>query len=425
MQYNANGSETARAPSSAEQLLAELMSDEESYAAYRDEISRAMFQDKGWLYDTLERLHASEGISTQGVLLAHPDSMSYLVALFGYGFNARRIPQLIEAAKKDLVRTRVRTAAQKIAWDSHDEDLDANELLAEAQQQLLGIEQSSSEHGLADPEKDINEYFDGLMEIVDDPSKAFGMLSGMRGIDDILLGFKRQDFSVAGARTSMGKSAFAAQLAVNLTIAGYKVAYFSLEMSKKQLYNRMFANVMDADAEFFTMGKLHRRFYDEARAYIALLKEIYIDDTRGVDANYIADKVRRLKKKRGVDFVIVDYLQDVSEKGEHNDNSGSAIARICRKLRVIAQESDCHVLGLSQVIRAVEDRNDKRPLISDLSGSTGIETAADLIMMLYRDEYYNPNTATKNMLEVNVGKHRNGKLGLAKLHYDKSTQKIR
>jgi len=154
------------------------------------------------------------------------------------------------------------------------------------------------------------------------------------------------------------------------------------------------------------------------------LKSIYVDDTRGVTADYIADVMRRLKRTQGLDFVVVDYLQDVKEPGEQNDNSGSALARVCRKLRAAAQQCDCHVMGLSQIARTVESRTDKRPTNADLSGSTGIETSADVIALLYREDYYDPNTDKKNILEVNFTKQRNGKLGKVELYYDRDCQKI-
>ncbi|WP_042229663.1 DnaB-like helicase C-terminal domain-containing protein, partial [Paenibacillus popilliae] len=154
-----------------------------------------------------------------------------------------------------------------------------------------------------------------------------------------------------------------------------------------------------------------RNHYETMQKRKEELKTIYVDDTRGVSADYIVDAMRRLKRTQGLDFVVVDYLQDVKERGETNDNSGSALARICRKLRAAAKECDCHVMGLSQVVRGVDDRQDKRPGNSDLAGSTGIETSADVITMLYRDDYYNRDSEKKNTLEVNFTKQRNGKLG--------------
>nr|WP_269432543.1 DnaB-like helicase C-terminal domain-containing protein [Paenibacillus sp. VKM B-2647] len=186
----------------------------------------------------------------------------------------------------------------------------------------------------------------------------------------------------------------------------------------------MLANLMGVDYETLRTGQLAKELRPQIEKWKPFLKQIYVDDRRGVSADYIVDSMRHLKRTQGLDFVAVDYIQDVKEKGEHNDNGGSAIARVCRKLRAGAQECDCVVMGLSQVTRDVENRQDKRPSIADLSGSTGIETAADVIALLYRDEYYNPDTDRKGIMEVNFGKQRNGKVGKVELHYDAERQRL-
>lgn len=182
----------------------------------------------------------------------------------------------------------------------------------------------------------------------------------------------------------MGKTVFVIEMFLRLS-NGYKCAMFSLEMSKQQLYFRMMSNLMQVNFELFRTGRLAPNHYQNMQKYKDELKKLYIDATRAVSADYIADEMRRLKRTQGLDFVVVDYLQDVKEQGEINDNGGSALARVCRKLRAAAKECDCHVMGLSQVVRGVEDRKDKRPGNADLSGSTGIETNADVIALLYRD----------------------------------------
>lgn len=187
---------------------------------------------------------------------------------------------------------------------------------------------------------------------------------------------------------------------------------------------RMMANLMGISHEVLRTGQMAAELLPKFHEMKKLLYGIYVNDTRGVDCEYITDIMRRLKRTQGLDFVVVDYLQDVKEKGEVNDNQGSALARVCRKLRTAAQELDVPVMALSQVARAVEDRQDKRPLNSDLSGSTGIETSADVIALLYRDEYYNPTPENEGILEVNFTKQRNGKLGKVELYYDKVRQRI-
>jgi len=259
---------------------------------------------------------------------------------------------------------------------------------------------------------------------MNNPGLAFGLLTDIKDMDNITTGWHRGDLIVVGSRTSMGKSAYMIENVLRLNALGYKCAIFSLEMSKKQLYNRMMANLMHVDVEVVRTGQLAPELLPRVHQKKKELSTIYVDDMRGVSADYITDMMRTIKRTRGLDFVVVDYLQDVKERGEHNDDQGSALGRICRKLRKGAQECDVPVMALSQVKREVETRNDKRPGNADLSGSTGIETSADVIALLYRDEYYNPQTEKRDILEVNFTKQRNGKLGKVELHYDRHQQRI-
>ena len=277
---------------------------------------------------------------------------------------------------------------------------------------------------MSNPDKDVDDFRNWVEVLIRDPKKAFGLLTGFDSIDRITTGYHRGDLIVVGARTSMGKSAFMIDQVLRLHQKGYKTAIFSLEMSKRQIFLRAVANLMGTHLETLRTGQLAADLLPIFRQCVEKLRGMFVDDTRGIDAEYIGDVCRKLKRTQGLDFVVVDYLQDVKERGEHNDNQGSALARICRKLRTIAQQQDCAVMALSQVTRAVEDRKDKRPTNADLSGSTGIETSADVIALLYREDAYNPSSQTRSIMEVNFTKHRNGKLGKVELHYDKDTQRL-
>jgi replicative DNA helicase len=222
----------------------------------------------------------------------------------------------------------------------------------------------------------------------------------------------------------MGKSAFMLEMLLRLTQKGYKTALFSLEMTRNQILNRMASNMTRTPLKDIKSGEINEITFRMMKSNVELFEKVYIDDTRAVSADYITDTMRMLNRKQGLDFVVVDYLQDVKEKGEETDNQGSALARVCRKLRKGALDCDCHVMSLSQVKREVENRNDKRPMNSDLSGSTGIETSADVIALLYRDEYYNPKTEKAGIIEVNFTKQRNGGVGRVELKYDKDIQRM-
>lgn len=272
--------------------------------------------------------------------------------------------------------------------------------------------------------KDVVEWYEQLVMKREDRTRAFGMMTGWTEIDRMTLGWQRTDLIVVGARTSMGKSAFALEIAMRVSRRNHKVAIFSLEMTKSQNYNRMMANIAKVSMQSIRVGNLTDAQLDSISGHMEEITRIHIDDERGVTAEYITSEMRRMKRQEGLDLVIIDYLQEIKEPAERNDNTGSALHRICQKLRAAAKDCDCSIIGLSQVKREVEIRANKRPMTSDLSGSAAIEAAADGIILLYRDEYYNPDTPDRGVLEVNIAKQRNGPTGVVKMRYEKDYQRI-
>lgn len=405
-----------------EELLGTLIAHPSTFADYKHQLEQEMFYAYDWLYQIMVETEQSEGLTYRGIMSrCSTFQIKTVQGLRGYTINERRIPDLIQRSKKELLLDRLRGLGNGIV--SRTESDDPDDLLREIQSRANDLSTSDSS-AMSNPSRDVDDYFEDVLGLVADPSKAYGLLTGLREIDAITTGYHRGDLSVLGARTSMGKSAFMIDTVLRLNRNGYKVVVFSLEMSKKQIYHRMASNMLDTNLERYRTGQAHPSVYESMKTRKEELKSIYISDLRGIDCEYMSDVVRRLKRTQGVDIVVVDYIQDVKERGETNDNQGSAIGRICRKLRKMAQEFDCHVMGLSQVTRAAEASNDKRPGNADLSGSTGIETSADAILLLYREDYYKPDTKDKGVLEVNFTKQRNGKVGKVELHYDRDTQRI-
>lgn len=386
---------------------------------YRHILEPDLFQTYADLYKLMTQLEEEIGAWRYTDLFrrANKSDRDTLDNLRSAFISEHVLDGLITRARKAALNVQLLGLANVLA--NSDEDADGRlRALQDASNNLYTSETSKT----IDTEKQVDEWFSGVEEIYRDPTKAYGMLLGLDDIDRITKGFKKQDFIVIGAATSIGKSAFEIELCLRLTQRGYKGAIFSLEMSSKQIYNRMAANVSQITLDTFATGKFTEFQLETIKSKIPILKNIYIDDTRGISADYISDQIARLKRERGLDFVMVDYIQDVKEHGETNDNGGSAISRICRKLRAAAQKHDVAVMGLSQIVREVAKRQDKRPTVGDLAGSTGIETSADVIILLYRDDYYHPDTKTPNMLEVDIAKQRNGGLGKAELQYDRRKQ---
>jgi replicative DNA helicase len=363
----------------------------------------------------------AEGLTFKGLAkrMSTPEKIKRLHWIKSTYVSINRMDGLILTVKKQLISERLRSIGSKIM----DTATDPDELVRYLQTELDTLSTTEGDN-LLDMEQQVDKWMRWTEEVAKEPALAYGMMTSITHLDNITKGFRRQDFIVLGGRTSMGKSAFEIELALRMTQNGYIGAIFSLEMSNMQIYNRMAANIGQYNLEWIMTGNINDLALHNMKKNSELFKRVYIDDTRGVSADYIADTMKALKRTQGLDFVIVDYLQDVKENGEQNDNSGSAMARVCRKLRSAAQQCDCAVIGLSQISRDVERRDNKRPSNSDLSGSTGIETSADMICLMYRDDYYNPDTDKKDILEINITKNRNGRLGGVELIYDKHKQKI-
>lgn len=411
-----------RLPSTGEEILGIFLKDPDLFAENKSKLKLSMFGSLGWLYESINKLHKEQSFTFKMIAFEHKDKLQYLSELRGSVPSINRLPSLIETLKKEHLMTELYEIGQRMT--DPDQSKDPNEVLSEMQTLVNNLSNTESTD-LHDTDKDIDDYFEWLEEVIADPSKALGLLTGIEELDRITTGFHRGDFIVIGARTSMGKSAFMLEIALCMARNGYKVAIFSLEMSKRQIYNRFIANLMSLELNTVKSGKMAAHLIPSLKKHKEFLRQIYIDDTRGVSADYITDSMRRLKRTRGLDCVMADYIQDVKEAGESNDNGGSALARVCRKLRKGAQEMDVVMMGLSQVNRTVEERKEKRPMASDLTGSAGIESSADVIALLYREDYYDAETDKKGLLEINFAKQRNAEVGKIELKYNRKYQQVR
>ena len=253
------------------------------------------------------------------------------------------------------------------------------------------------------------------VEIIDANSrnqgKTVGIPTGFKDLDNLTSGLHRSDLIILAARPAMGKTAFALNIAQQTaTKAGASVLIFSLEMSKEQLGQRLLAIQARVEMQKLKTGSLERKDWDRLNMALDELhsSKIFIDDTPGVSIMEMRNKCRRLKAEHGLDLVVIDYLQLMQGDGR-SDNRQQEISAISRNLKLLAREMDCPVIVLSQLSRAVEQRTDHRPILSDLRESGSIEQDADIVIFLYRDDYYNPdNTEKHGICEVNLAKHRSG-----------------
>lgn len=253
-----------------------------------------------------------------------------------------------------------------------------------------------------------------------------GIASGFTDLDKMTAGFQNSDLIIVAARPSVGKTAFALNIAQNAGIRGKEtVAIFSLEMGTEQLVKRMICAEANVDANKLRTGLLQADEWVEITTAIGTLSEanIYIDDSAALTVNEIRSKCRRLKKEKGLGMILIDYLQLISGNGKL-ENRQQEVSYICRVLKQIARELDVPVIALSQLSRGVEQRQDKRPMMSDLRESGSIEQDADIVAFLYRDDYYNKESEKEGIIEIILAKQRNGPVGTVELAFLKNYNKF-
>lgn len=259
------------------------------------------------------------------------------------------------------------------------------------------------------------------------PDGVTGVPSGFRELDKMTSGFQKSDLIILAARPSVGKTALAQNFGRAAERAGHHVAMFSLEMSSEQLGQRFISSEGNLDGVRIRTGKLAFDDWGSLTMAMGSLSEanIYIDDTPSISVSEIRAKCRRLKKQLGsLGLILIDYLQLVTLSGKRRENRQQEVSEISRTLKRLAKELQVPVIALSQLSRAVEQRQDKRPMMSDLRESGSIEQDADIVAFLYRDDYYDKESDKKDIIEVNIAKQRNGPVGTVELAFLKKYSKF-
>ena len=316
-------------------------------------------------------------------------------------------------AEKASVRRLIETA-DDIVTKGYDGTMDANQMLDYAESGIFEISQARQKGQYSH----IRDVLVENLAIIDRAEQMDGGLTGITTgfskLDEMTSGMQKSDLIILAARPAMGKTAFALSLARNAAVKGKaSVMIFSLEMAKEQLTQRLLSMESKVDLKTLKTGRLERRDWDDLNVALDILSNsnIHIDDTAGISIMEMKSKCRRLKAEAGLDLVIIDYLQLMNPEGKA-DSRTQEISVISRNLKLLARELDCPVLVLSQLSRAPEQRTDHRPMLSDLRESGSIEQDADIVIFLYRDEYYNKEDTEKpGECEVIVAKHRSGPTG--------------
>lgn len=329
--------------------------------------------------------------------------------------NAMKYIKIVE--EKSTLRRLIKTANEIIEL-GYSPTEDVEDIMEGAEKKIFNIMQEKNQKGYA-PIKDVLvESFTKLEELYNRKQHITGVPSGFTELDYRTAGFHGSELILIAARPAMGKTAFALNIATNAAVkANVPVAVFSLEMSKEQLVNRILCSESMVDSNKVRTGKLEEDDWTKLAGAIGPLSEaeIFIDDTPGINITEIRAKCRKLKLEKNIGMVVIDYLQLIQGSNKRGGSREQEISEISRSLKILAKELDVPVIALSQLSRAAEQRPDHRPMLSDLRESGAIEQDADIVMFLYRDDYYNEDSEKKNIAEVILAKHRAGSTGTVEL----------
>ena len=345
----------------------------------------------------------------------HLDSIggiSYLTSLSTIVPTTSNVKYYANIVKEKSVMRQLIKASNEIINLGYDASTDVQEILDKAEKNIFDISQEKSGDDIQPINVVLQDTFEMIEKLCTDKSEVTGITTGFADLNKKINGLQRTDLILLAARPAMGKTAFSLNLVQNAALKGdASVAVFSLEMSKEQLVQRM----LSAQSKIKT-GNLGESDWPRIIDGMAVLSEanIFIDDTPGIKISEIRSKCRRLKIEKGLDLILIDYLQLMEGEGK-NENRQQEIAKISRSLKILAKELDCPVVALSQLSRSPELRKDHRPILSDLRESGSIEQDADIVMFLYRDEYYHDDSEKKNIGEVIIAKNRHGETGNVEL----------
>ncbi len=354
---------------------------------------------------------------------------SYVSSLANQVPTSANVESYARIVERTAILRRLIHAAGQIAGVAYNEP-DANVALDQAEKLIFNVSQRISHAEFEHVRDTLREYLDKLGQLHSHRGEIVGVATGFSDLDKMTGGLQRSDLVILAARPAVGKTSFALSVAHGATLRyGHGVAVFSLEMSAEQLVARFLSMDANVDQQKLRTGWIDDDEWDRISESVGRLSEanIYIDDTPGITLMEMRSKARRLKMERGFDLIIVDYLQLMQGtiSGRAGENRVQEISAISRGLKELARELDVPVLALSQLSRAVESRTDKKPQLSDLRESGSIEQDADIVMFIYRDDVYNPESDRKNIADIIIAKHRNGPVGTVSLYFQKEQTRYR
>ena len=393
----------------------EILQPEDFYREDNKEIYAAMLELFG-RGKPIDFLTAKENLKLRGTLekVGSDIYLSSLIDMVPTTSNIEAYAKIVE--EKSILRSLIKAANDIISY-GYAQNQEVDRIVETAEKKIFDVLQKRNTSGYQCIKDVLVESFEEIERLYKSKSSVSGMESGFKDLDLKTSGINNSDLILVAARPAMGKSAFALNIATYVAkTQKVPVMIFSLEMSKKQMVNRILCSEAAVDSMKVRTGKLDSEDWVKLGKASGVLAEvpIYIDDTPGLSSAELRAKCRKAKLEKGLGMVVIDYLQLMEGKGK-GDSRQQEISEISRSLKILAKELNIPVIALSQLSRAPEQRPDHRPVLSDLRESGSIEQDADIVMFLYRDDYYNPDTEKKNVAEVIVAKNRQGSTGTVEL----------
>ena len=418
-----------------ESILGGILLDPDAMGRVVDLISPESFyvQTHREIYEAALKLHA-QGKPTDLMsvtswlqdnhLLEKVGGTATLAQLIDRTVSAVNIDRYAALVSDKYLRRQLIGAGHEIVDLGYDTTQELEVVLDEAEKKVFRLSQKRPQDGLIPIADTLVQTFHEI-EKLQGNTVLPGIATGFYDLDGMTGGFQRSDLIIIAGRPSMGKTSFSLNIAHNIAKSGYPVAVFSLEMSKEQLALRLLASEAEIESNRLRSGRLSPNDFEPLAVALGTLSElpIYIDDAASISVMQMRSQVRKLQaeKKGKLGLVLIDYLQLMEG---NSDNRVQELSKITRSLKGLAREVQAPVIALSQLSRGVESRTNKRPMMSDLRESGSIEQDADLIIMLYRDEYYNPDSPDRGISEVIITKHRNGPTGTVKLLFQPELTKF-
>ena len=413
-------------------LLGAVLIDEETLADISEHVTPNDFYEKrhSIIYAGMMRLyekHKPVDLLTLSDELKRKDEIelvggsAYLTELTNYVPTAAHAEAYAELVAQKAVRRRLIKASGEISELGYNEETTTQELLEKAEAELFSVSDQSLKQDLVSIETILTESFDRMEELHRNKGTLRGVRTGYRDLDTMTAGLQRSDLIILAARPAMGKTTLVTNLAFNIaTVAKQPVLFFSLEMSKEQLVDRMLSDASGVNAWNIRTGNLSDDDFSKLSEAMGEMAEapIFIDDTPGMTVLEMRTKARRAMHEQPLGLIIIDYLQLMQGSGRDGGNRVQEVSEISRGLKLIARELNVPVIALSQLSRSVESRSPQIPQLADLRESGSIEQDADIVMFIYREDYYNPETDRQHITDLIISKHRNGPTGKVELYFD-------